>query len=177
MVAAAVLVVLLLAVAFGVRHYVLAPFAVPSASMEPTLRAGDVILVDRGTRGTAARGEVVVFDGRGYFGGEDGRGRYWVKRVIAVGGDRITCCDDGGALLLNGAPLEEPYLAPGTAPSAIRFDLEVPEGHMFLLGDNRPDSTDSRSMLGAPGGGMVPVERVVGEAHRIIWPPPRSGLL
>jgi len=177
LVAAAVLVVLLLVAAFTVRHLVVEPFEVPSASMEPTLRAGDVILVDRQSRRSAERGQVVVFDGRGYFGGEDGTGHYWVKRVIAVGGDRVTCCDDAGAILVDGEPIDEPYLAPGTAPSRVAFDLEVPEGRMFLLGDNRADSTDSRSLLGAPGGGMVPVDRVVGEARRIVWPPPRSGAL
>lgn len=177
LVAAAVLVVLLLVAAFTVRHLVVEPFEVPSASMEPTLRTGDVILVDRQSRRSAERGQVVVFDGRGYFGGEDGKGHYWVKRVIAVGGDRVTCCDDAGAILVDGEPIDEPYLAPGTAPSRVAFDLEVPEGRMFLLGDNRADSTDSRSLLGAPGGGMVPVDRVVGEARRIVWPPPRSGAL
>ncbi|EWS81180.1 signal peptidase I [Brachybacterium phenoliresistens] len=177
MVAAAVLVVLLLVAAFTIRHLVVEPFEVPSASMEPTLRAGDVILVDRQSRRSAERGQVVVFDGRGYFGGQDGTGHYWVKRVIAVGGDRVTCCDDAGAILVDGEPIAEPYLAPGTAPSLVAFDLEVPEGRMFLLGDNRADSTDSRSLLGAPGGGMVPVDRVVGEARRIVWPPPRSGAL
>ncbi|MFC0675588.1 signal peptidase I [Brachybacterium hainanense] len=173
--AAAAVVVLLLVAAFTVRHVLVEPFAVPSASMEPTLRPGDIILVDRTTRRTAERGEVVVFDGRDFFGGDDGTGHYWVKRVIALGGERVACCDPNGRILVDGVPLEEPYLAPGTAPSRIAFDLEVPEGRMFLLGDNRADSTDSRSLLGAPGGGMVPIERVVGEAHRILWPLPRSG--
>lgn len=176
-VAAAVCVVLLLVAAVGVRHYVVRPFRVPSASMEPALQAGDVLLVDRATRGTAARGDVVVFDGRGYFGPAEGGGRYWVKRVIAVGGDHVECCTDSGALAVDGTPLEEPYLSPGTAPSEIEFDLLVPEGTMFVLGDNRDDSTDSRHLLGAPGGGMVPVERVVGRVDRLVWPPPRSGSL
>ncbi|MBB5832080.1 signal peptidase I [Brachybacterium aquaticum] len=177
-VAVAVLVVLMLVAAFGVRYFVVQPFRVPSASMAPTLEAGDVLLADRATRGTAEPGQVVVFDGRGYFApSDDDGGRYWVKRVIAVGGQRVQCCDPDGAILIDGVPLEEPYLPPGTEPSTIEFDLLVPEGRMFVLGDNRSDSTDSRSLLGAPGGGMIPVERVVGAVDRIVWPPPRRGTL
>lgn len=177
-VAVAVLVVLMLVAAFGVRHFVVQPFRVPSASMAPTLEAGDVLLADRATRGTAEPGQVVVFDGRGYFApSDDDGGRYWVKRVIAVGGQRVQCCDPDGAILIDGVPLEEPYLPPGTEPGTIEFDLLVPEGRMFVLGDNRSDSTDSRSLLGAPGGGMIPVERVVGAVDRIVWPPPRRGTL
>jgi signal peptidase I len=107
---------------------------------------------------------------------EDG-GRYWVKRVIAVGGDDVSCCGRDGAILVNGEPLEEPYLPEGAAPSTVEFDLHVPEGRMFVLGDNRADSTDSRNLLGAPGGGMIPVDRVVGRADRIVWPPPRAAAL
>lgn len=177
-VAAAVCVVLLLVAAGLVRHFVAQPFRVPSESMAPALRTGDVMLADRRERGTAQRGDIVVFDGSGYFApsaADDGR--YWVKRVIAVGGDRVECCGARGSLLLDGVPLPEPYLAPGTIPSSIEFDLLVPEGRMFVLGDNRDDSTDSRHLLGAPGGGMIPVDRVVGVADRLVWPPTRRGTL
>ncbi len=177
-VAAAVCVVALLLAAGLVRHFVAQPFRVPSESMAPTLRTGDVLLADRRERGTAERGDVVVFDGSGYFAPSTADGdRFWVKRVIAVGGDRIQCCNGEGSLLLDGVPLEEPYLAPGTVPSETRFDLLVPEGRMFVLGDNRADSTDSRHLLGAPGGGMIPVARVVGEADSLVWPPTRRGSL
>lgn len=176
LVAAAVCVVLLLVAAMLVRHYVVQPFRVPSASMAPALEVGDVLLADRSERGTAQRGQIVVFDGRGYFAPSAADGdRYWVKRVIAVGGDSIECCDPDGTLLLNGSPLAEPYLPPGTAPSEIEFDLLVPEGRMFVLGDNRADSTDSRHLLGAPGGGMIPLERVVGGVDTIVWPLSRRG--
>ncbi|GAA1488587.1 signal peptidase I [Brachybacterium sacelli] len=177
-VAAAVCVALLLVGTGAVRHFVVRPFRVPSASMEPALVAGDVILADRSTRAAATRGEVVVFDGTGYFAPSAADGdRYWVKRVIAVGGDRVSCCDDDGAITIDGVPLEEPYLAPGTTPSEIEFDLRVPDGRMFVLGDNRSDSTDSRHLLGAPGGGMIPVDRVVGEVERIVWPLTRRSSL
>lgn len=176
MVVAAVCVVVLLFTAVAVRQFVVQPFRVPSASMEPALRAGDVILADRAGHGSAQRGDLVVFDGAGYFAPSgSGSGRYWVKRVVAVGGERVTCCTDAGAITVDGEVLEEPYLAPGTEPSTIEFDLRVPEGRMFVLGDNRGDSTDSRSMLGAPGGGMVPVDRVVGTVDTIVWPLTRAG--
>lgn len=177
-VAAAVCVVLLLVAALLVRHFVTQPFRVPSASMAPTLIPGDMLLTDRSHRGTAERGDIVVFDGLGYFAPAASDGdRYWVKRVIAIDGDRVQCCDPSGAITVDGAPLDEPYLPAGTAPSEIEFDLQVPADHMFLLGDNRADSTDSRHLLGAPGGGMVPLDRVVGEADRIVWPLTRGGAL
>lgn len=178
MVAAAVCVVLMLLAAGLVRHFVAQPFTVPSASMQPALQSGDLILADRTQRGDAQPGDIVVLDGSGYFApSADSSGRFWVKRVIAADGDRVTCCDDDGLITVDGVPLEEPYLPDGTAPSAVDFDLRVPEGRMFVLGDNRSDSTDSRSLLGAPGGGMIPVERIVGHVDRVVWPLARAGSL
>lgn len=175
---AVAVVVLVLVAAVGARHFRVQTFWVPSASMTPTLHEGDVLAVDRTDRGTARRGEIVVFDGTGYFGdGEDSSGRFWVKRVIGIGGDRVTCCDDAGRITINGDALDEPYLAPGTAASAVDFDVEVPDGAMFVLGDDRAHSSDSRDRLGSPGGGMVPTRRVVGEVERILWPLERSGPL
>ena len=177
-VTAAVCVVLLLLGAGLVRHHVTQPFRIPSASMESTLQVGDVILVDRSLRGTAEHGQVVVFDGTGYFGTEGtAGGDHWVKRVIALGGERVSCCTEEGAITVDGDPVHEPYLPPGTVPSEVEFDLLVPEGRMFVLGDNRTDSTDSRHLLGAPGGGMVPVDRVVGPVTRTVWPLSRADVI
>lgn len=168
----AVCVCLTIVVVFGVRHFVMAPFHVPSESMTPTLNAGDVILVDRTKAGTAERFGVVVFDGTGYFapGADASSSRYWVKRVIGVGGDRVRCCTSEGQITVNGSPISEPYLAPGVKPSLTPFDVEVPRSRIFVLGDNRAHSGDSLDHLGHPGGGMIPLERVQGPVTRVVWP-------
>lgn len=167
---AAALVVVLVGAAFLVRATVVAPFRVPSSSMAPLLRPGDIVLVDRMRGGRATRGEVVVFDGRGYFADGPAGGGFFVKRVIGIGGDHVQCCDEQGRIELNGSPLAEPYLPAGMRPSAVAFDVRVPAGTMFVLGDDRADSADSRAYLGAPGGGMVPVDRVLGPVTTLVWP-------
>ncbi|MEU6851962.1 signal peptidase I [Actinacidiphila alni] len=154
-----------------VSTYVVQPFQVPSGSMENTLRVGDRVLVNKLAYrfgGHPRRGDVIVFDGNGSFsqrGGTD-----YVKRVIGVGGDRVTCCDKRGRLLVNGQPLDEGYLFPGDVPSRVPFDIVVPDGRLWVMGDHRDDSRDSRDHLGDPGGGTVPVGKVIGRAEWIGWP-------
>jgi len=154
-----------------VSHFVVEPFQVPSASMRNTLRVGDRVLVDKLAYrfgGTPRRGDVIVFDGKDSFstsGGTD-----YVKRVIGVGGDRVTCCDTRGRITVNGHPLDETYLYPGNVPSGIPFDIVVPEGRLWVMGDHRDDSADSRDHIGDPGGGTVPVGKVIGRAEWIAWP-------
>ena len=183
-----------------VRTYVVTPFSIPSGSMRDTLDIGDRILVDRASYvfGSVERGDVVVFDGTDTFGAVGGepaepsvRDRVvrflslglagdvrtdYVKRVIGVGGDRVACCDPQGRLTVNGKPLEEGrYLYPGDSPSQLRFDVRVPEGRLWVMGDHRSDSMDSRAHLGDPGGGTVPEDDVIGRVLGVVWPLDRLG--
>ncbi|RMI40321.1 signal peptidase I [Streptomyces triticirhizae] len=93
-----------------------------------------------------------------------------IKRVIAVGGDTVVCCDEDGRITVNGAALNEPYLYPGNPPSQIEFEVEVPEDRLFVMGDHRSNSADSRYHLDDPGQGTVPKDLVVGRAVVIAWP-------
>ncbi len=177
-------------------RFVVQPFQIPSGSMEPLLRSGDRVLVNKlayGDDSPPRRGDVVVFDGVDSFvpGGAveenpvsgavrgalatlglmDSGETEFVKRVVGVGGDRVVCCDRDGRLRVNGTPVGEgAYLYPGDVPSEVPFDIVVPPGRLWVMGDHRSDSRDSRDLLGAPGGGMVPVERVIGRVDWIGWP-------
>jgi signal peptidase I len=192
-------VVLAVVLTAALRALVIDVFYIPSGSMEPQLVRGDRILVSKTdySDGGIERGDVVVFDGRGSFApftdprslvekaagmagqwlGLRGSDTIYVKRVIGVGGDRVSCCAEDGRVSVNGQPLEEPYLAGADAPSETAFDVVVPEGRLWLMGDHRSESADSRSLLGAPGGGFVPEERVLGRAVHIVWPPARAGAI
>ncbi|WP_031485103.1 signal peptidase I [Streptomyces bicolor] len=149
--------------------FVLRPFEIPSGSMESGLRIGDRVLVNKLAYRFGAepqRGDVVVFDGTGYFGDAD-----YIKRVVGVGGDHVVCCDKEGRIQVNGRSVDEStYLYPGDSPSTVRFDVVVPDGTLFVLGDHRSESSDSRDRMGSPGGGMVPVDDVIGRADWIVWP-------
>lgn len=189
-----VLLALALAVAISglVRSLWIDVYFIPSESMEPLLGTGDRILVSRTAFNAepVRRGDVVVFDGRGTYSplnsgkgplieaasavghwlGLVGSETTYVKRIIGMPGDHVVCCDAQGKLSVNGQILEEEYLYPGDAPSQQRFNVTVPAGRLWLMGDHRSRSADSRNLLGAPGGGMVPMERVIGRPVQIIWP-------
>lgn len=176
-----------------IRLLLVQSFVIPSASMTPTLQPGDRVLVSRVGRhmGEVHRGDVIVFDGDGVFtpattrpssalarmgravasglGAPVGEHDY-AKRVIGLPGDHVVCCDTGGRLTVNGTALNETYLAEGTAPSTDTFDVVVPSGRLWVMGDNRGDSADSRAHLGDPGGGTVSLDRVVGRVVTVWWP-------
>lgn len=175
-----------------VRAFLVQAFYVPSASMEDTLLISDRIIASKITTTLSGvqRGEVVVFKDPGDWlpdpppppGGTRGAvrtgltfigllpsdsGQDLVKRVIGVGGDRIACCDDDGRIVLNGVPLVEDYIKGPT--NQVRFDVVVPADAVFVMGDNRGDSRDSRYHLETADGG-VPASDVVGRVALIVWP-------
>lgn len=180
-------------VVFAVRGFLVQSFVIPSASMQPLLSAGDRVLVSRldDRTGDVRRGDVIVFDGDGVFDAPAppartplaalGRqlaaavgapiGEYdYVKRVVGLPGERITCCDVDGRITVDGRPLDEPYLLRPSPASSVPFDVRVPAGRLWVMGDNRDDSGDSRAHLGDPGGGTVPLDHVVGRVVSIWWP-------
>lgn len=185
------LLVTALVLAVVVKTFLVQAFYIPSGSMENTLDKDDRILVQKVTywTGDVERGEIVVFDDPGeWLGPEEGReasnvaqkglsliglyptGGHLVKRVIGVAGDHVVCCDSEGRLEINGAPVDEVYLRPGLSPSNTRFNVTVPEGKLWVMGDNRDNSSDSRAHLGAPGGGFVSTDDVVGKVWTVVWP-------
>ncbi|CAN3982962.1 signal peptidase I [Kitasatospora purpeofusca] len=192
------IIVVALIVALVMKTFLVQVFVIPSGSMEQTILIGDRVLVDKFTPWFGAepeRGEVVVFkDPGGWLENQHGastdgallRGAKQVltfvgllpsdseqdliKRVIGVGGDTVECCDDQGRILLNGKPLDEPYLASGNPPSRQPFKVKVPPGRLWVMGDHRDVSADSRFHMGNPGQGTVPVSGVLGRAFMIAWP-------
>ncbi|WP_113718465.1 signal peptidase I [Arthrobacter dokdonensis] len=194
-----VAVVVLFLLTAVVRNVWVDVYYIPSASMEPLLLTGDRVLVSRTDFALASikRGDVVVFDGRGSFtplqSGNDplaeaavAAGQWlglvpnnniYVKRVLGVAGDTVKCCTASGRLEVNGVPVTENYLYPGDEPSALKFDVTVPQGKLWLMGDHRSISADSRSLLGMPGGGLISTSKVIGRPWATVWPLGRIHLL
>ncbi|PNG92601.1 hypothetical protein SMF913_28066 [Streptomyces malaysiensis] len=140
------------------------PYTVPTDSMAPTIGKGDRVLAQRIDGGEVRRGDVVVF-----------RDNVWgdlpmVKRVIGVGGDRVECCDKQGRLRVNGKVLDEPYLRKGEQASSTVFSTTVPKDRLFLLGDHRSDSLDSRVHLTDEAGGAVERGAVDARVDATAWP-------
>ncbi len=172
-------------------------FDIPSISMEPTLLAGDRVVVEKIS--TPERGDVIVFhDPGGWLEGHPAQvspvrkffetvgvlppasSDHVMKRIIGMPGDRVICCDGRGSLIINGVAVVEPWLS-GPA-SAIRFDVTVPAGHVFVLGDNRQRSSDSRChlhefMTMTGQNAFVPIELIVGRAAAVMWPLGRWGFV
>lgn len=179
-----------------VKAFFLQMFFVPSASMRPELIEDDRILVEKISMwdGEVERGDVVVFqDPGGWLGatpeptgmqallslvGLYPDGGHLVKRVVAVGGDQVVCCDQDGRLTVNGVALEEGgYLRVGIAPSQRQFEVVVPDNAVWVMGDNRSNSQDSRFHMQDAGEGSVPLENVVGKVWAIVWPTSRFEVL
>ncbi|HEY5832626.1 signal peptidase I [Streptomyces sp.] len=147
------------------------PYTVPTDSMRPTVRPGDKVLAQHVPGSAVHRGDVVVF-----------KDELWgdvpmVKRVIGVGGDTVSCCDRQGRLLVNGKPVAEGYLHGGGPASLAEFTTTVPKGELFLLGDNRAVSEDSRIHLQDAEGGSVPAGEVRARVDATAWPLGRLGMV
>ncbi len=178
-------------IALVLKTFLVQAFVIPSGSMEETIRIGDRVLVDKFTPWFGAepqRGEVVVFhDPGGWLEGEQAPQppagvkqvkevlsfigllpsadeQDLIKRVVAVGGDTVACCDEKGRVTVNGTPLNEPYIHPGNVPSKIRFKVTVPIGRIFVMGDHRGNSADSRYHMDGPHHGTISTDQVVGRA-------------
>ena len=180
-----------------VRTFLIQAFYVPSASMEDTLQENDRIIVSKiSTKLTGIdRGNVIVFHDPGGWLGEGfpnpydtpvGRvlqaigivpsnsGNDLVKRVIGVANDKIECCDVQGRIIVNGVGIDEPYIKDGVTSDQVTFSVLVPEGNVFVMGDNRGNSEDSRFHLDK-NNGMVPLEEIIGRVAMRIWPVARIG--
>lgn len=178
-----------------IRVLIVDIYTVNQDSMAPTLEHGERIQVIKNYpgNGDVRAGDIVVFDGEGSFAPYRGgpslsraaeQAGHWfglgsppeifVKRVIGTGGDLVICCTDDGELTVNGEPLAEEYLSQPVTPqhpaSELEFEAEVPQGRMWVMGDHRDESVDSRALLGAPGGGMISEERILGRATSVVWP-------
>jgi signal peptidase I len=186
-----------LVLSFVVKTWLLQAFYIPSGSMEDTLLINDRVIVSKLTPGAfeLKRGDIVVFSDPGNWvdplpqaphgevvttirkglmfvgllpnDSED----HLIKRVIGLPGDHVKCCDEGERLTVNGVPLVEPYIKPGDAPSSQEFDITVPKGSVWVMGDHRSDSSDSRFHDNGTGKtGSVPESLIVGRAVALVWP-------
>jgi signal peptidase I len=194
-----ILITVALMIALVLKTFLLQAFVIPSGSMEQTIQIQDRVVVDKLTPWFGSkpkRGDVVVFsDPGGWLQDEqipknddpivvkqvkqvltfigllpsDGE-QDLIKRVVAVGGDTVRCCNNDGRVTVNGVPLTEPYLKPGNVPSTLKFEVRVPIGRIFVMGDHRSNSADSRFHLNEKDRGTVSEGGVIGRAVVIAWP-------
>lgn len=186
-------------ISVGIKAFLIRSFYIPSGSMENTLQIDDRIIVNELVPRfiPIERGDVVVFrDPGGWLQPTIQPEQNWfaasvdwmlsvvglsapdsndhlVKRVIGLPGDEVKCCNTFGQVSVNGVPLEEPYLnlpSGVTKASGTDFDVTVPKDSLWVMGDNRYDSLDSRYNTNKPGKGFVPIENVVGRAFLVSWP-------
>ncbi|MEV7074627.1 signal peptidase I [Streptomyces sp. NPDC093990] len=140
------------------------PYTVPTSSMTPTIDAGDRVLAQRVDGGEIRRGDVVVFTDKTWVTNAP-----VVKRVVAVGGDTVSCCTDG-KLTVNGKQIDETYLKGGPVEVKSIPTVKVPEGRLFLLGDERQGSLDSSAHLTDAAQGTVALSAVTARVDAVVWP-------
>lgn len=162
-------------VALLVRQFVVQTFFIPSGSMEHTLDLDDRVLVNKLVYDFRApgRGEIIVFEAPEAWRNKPEHEDY-IKRVIGVGGDRVVCCDPNGRIQVNGHPLDEPYVYPGNKPSVHEFNVQIPSGRLWVMGDHRQSSGDSLQNYMTSNGDIelatIPEDAVVGRAFVLFWP-------
>ncbi|WP_430592672.1 signal peptidase I [Humidisolicoccus flavus] len=187
-------------ISFLVKTFLIRPFWIPSESMSDTLQVDDRVIVSLLTPDVIplSHGNIVVFEDPGgwlqdppktnedtgfmrvvddvltFIGlAPDNSHGYLIKRVIGLPGDTVACCTDFGQLTINGLPIDEPYLElpdPSYAASGVDFSVTIPEGAVWVMGDNRYRSADSRAHQDDPHGGTVPIDNIVGRAVVVSWP-------
>ena len=198
-----ILVVVALAVSLVIKSFLVQFFYIPSGSMENTLQVNDRVAVNKLPffSKSIKRGDVVVFrdpdnwlpepytaDGNRYLAKAkvglvavgvlpNPAKQYLVKRVIGVAGDKVECCADSTKLMINGVEIDEPYIFAGNSPSDTKFNVTVPEGKIWVMGDHRGASSDSRFHQDDINQGMVPTSKVTGRAFGIIWPIKNIGII
>jgi signal peptidase I len=191
-----VLVVVALVVSLLIKTFVVQFFYIPSGSMENTLQIKDRVAVNKVPfiSNSISRGDVVVFrdpddwlpeivdyDTNKYVSKAKSAlvavgvlpnpaKQYLVKRVVGVAGDHIVCCTKSGNLTVNDVEVTEPYIFAGNKPSEMKFDVTVPEGKLWVMGDHRGASADSRYHQEDLNKGFVPLSRVTGRVVAVIWP-------
>jgi signal peptidase I len=189
-----VIAVIAILLSTGIKTFLVRSFFIPSGSMQNTLQIDDRILVNELVPGLIdiERGDVVVFkDPGGWLPPSAAKEQtpvgavlefvglapsssddHLIKRVIGLPGDTVECCNALGQILVNGVPIDEAdYIAPGTArASLIDFSVTVPKDSLWVLGDNRNNSKDSRYNTETPSAGFVPMKNVVGRAFVTVWP-------
>jgi signal peptidase I len=189
------IIVVALVITLLLQTFVVQVFSIPSGSMQPTIAIGDRVVVDKLSPWFGwkpQRGDVVVFnDPDNWLASDpppkDGpvtgaiksvftfvgllpSDRDLIKRVIGTPGDTVACCDSKGRVTVNGKPLDESYVFPGNPPSRIPFKVTVPAGKLWVMGDHRDISADSRYHMADATGGFVPEKDVVGRAVAVVWP-------
>jgi signal peptidase I len=198
-----ILVIVALAVSLLIKTLLVQFFFIPSGSMENTLQIQDRVAVNKlpFISKNINRGDVVVFrDPANWlpepFSGDENRivakikeglvlvgvlpnpaKQYLVKRVIGVAGDRVICCSKSGKLTINGKEATEPYIFAGNKVSEMDFNITVPEDKIWVMGDHRSASADSRYHQDDVNNGFVPVSRITGRAYAIIWPIKNIGII
>ena len=191
-----ILVVVALVVSLFIKTFVVQFFYIPSGSMENTLQIKDRVAVNKVPfiSKNISRGDVVVFrdpddwlpeivdyDTNKYVSKAKSAlvavgvlpnptKQYLVKRVIGVEGDHIVCCTKAGNLTINDVEVTEPYIYAGNKPSEMKFDVTVPKGKLWVMGDHRGASADSRYHQEDINKGFVPISRVTGRVIAVIWP-------